>query len=338
MGDQFEGNGALYPESYPMPDDSDPPIAAVINPALEALGHRTEFLRTHGGSAHQLVIETWDAPGGFEWTVPAGVSWIIIEMLGGGGAGGAGGVAESTSANEYPSGGGGGGAADLVRTMMPVVEGETILGDVGAGGFGGAGHGSPGSASYVGSEDGVRSRIAPPASGGRMGGRTTSSSNTFVAPGGGPAGAQRDAVTLDGHTAHQIQMHAGDGGWASTRSPNHAAPGASPREGMGAIPVSSVGTRGTDGTSSYRAGGGGGGGGSSAFGKGGNGGNGGNGNGSGAGAAATAGANALVPGAGGGGGGGGGGGSTSAGARGNGGNGGHGIVRIIYVNPVIEVP
>lgn len=40
----FEGNPALWPASYPLVADQDPPSGESINPALEALGHRTANL------------------------------------------------------------------------------------------------------------------------------------------------------------------------------------------------------------------------------------------------------------------------------------------------------
>jgi len=49
MSSTYAGNPALFPIDFPIPDDTDPPKAAAINPALEALGDRTANLNAAFG-------------------------------------------------------------------------------------------------------------------------------------------------------------------------------------------------------------------------------------------------------------------------------------------------
>lgn len=46
MAEQYAGNPNNYPEDYTIPDDADPPTAAAVNVALEALGDRTAYLKS----------------------------------------------------------------------------------------------------------------------------------------------------------------------------------------------------------------------------------------------------------------------------------------------------
>lgn len=45
MGEQYAGDEDNFPEDYTIPDDSDPPTAAAMNPGFEALGDRTAWLK-----------------------------------------------------------------------------------------------------------------------------------------------------------------------------------------------------------------------------------------------------------------------------------------------------
>lgn len=45
MSEQYAGDEDFFPADYTIPDDSDPPTAAAFNPAAEALGDRTAWLK-----------------------------------------------------------------------------------------------------------------------------------------------------------------------------------------------------------------------------------------------------------------------------------------------------
>jgi hypothetical protein len=78
---------------------------------------------------------TFDTPGTFEWTVPAGVDTVDVLVVGGGGGGGSGWDAAP---------GGGGGAGGLRQQAASVTAGTVVAITVGAGGTGGTGTGGAG--------------------------------------------------------------------------------------------------------------------------------------------------------------------------------------------------
>ena len=72
-------------------------------------------------------IQAYTAAGTATWTVPAGVKWILVEVLGGGGGGALGG-------GSYNFSGGGGGAGGYTRAWIEVTPGQQFQVVVGAGG------------------------------------------------------------------------------------------------------------------------------------------------------------------------------------------------------------
>ena len=107
MAELFAGDPTLYPADYTIPDDADPPTAAAMNVGLEALGHRTAYLKA--------LHAAFDVPpvvyltGTTTWT--AGPHDRRVRLVGcGGGGGGGGGGAGVQGANLLSVGGGGGGA------------------------------------------------------------------------------------------------------------------------------------------------------------------------------------------------------------------------------------
>ncbi len=252
--------------------------------------------------------EAFAANGTF--TVPYGVTKLLLIGWGGGGGGGGGGNAGST-VDIWQSGGGGGGGALQSTVMVTVTPGDVIPVTVGPGGAGGAatvngGYGSPtlfgGLAIFAGAQ------------GGRNGGNANADTATYqmYTHGGSHVANYLGDVASPNYWFADSDAPAvlppilprGYGGpgllssnvnGSGNGAPNHA--GANAAGGSG-------GTPGTD-SGSYRGGGPGGGGGAGPGGPGGAGGNGGNANGSGVGAVGGAGTAAPSANSGAGGGGGG---------------------------------
>lgn len=99
---------------------------------------------THSGSAHQrLVSFTYIAPGTTTYTLPAGITAILVECIGPGGGGG--GSATAVVSASAASGGGAGGYARKWITS-PAASYACVVGAGGAGGAAGANNGAAGSA------------------------------------------------------------------------------------------------------------------------------------------------------------------------------------------------
>jgi hypothetical protein len=116
--------------------------------------------------------------GSYTWTAPAGATAVLVELWGAGGGG--------TAADRRPlrifqggRGGYGGGSGAYVRTVVPVVAGQTYTVRVGQGGAGstGPGNGQPGEATqlidpsgavltYAGGGEGASSATRSPGAGG----------------------------------------------------------------------------------------------------------------------------------------------------------------------------
>ena len=79
--------------------------------------------------------QSFTTPGGYSWTVPAGVTSIKVLAIGGGGGGG-GGTARVNNTGPY-SGGGGGAGGNLRWTTLSVTPGTNYIVSVGGGGNGG---------------------------------------------------------------------------------------------------------------------------------------------------------------------------------------------------------
>lgn len=343
MGSQYSGAAGAYPAELTIPADADPITASNVTPALEDLGDRTEWLRTHHG---RIEMQEFEIAG--TWVAPAGVHKILVQIIGGGGGGGGGGTSGIGLANHC--GGGGGGAAIAQHVFALVTPGSSYAVGIGVGGAGGASgaNGTDGGTSFI---DGPNPGGEPTyvyAAGGQGGcrGATASGTNMAVSPGGGtiargPTMRGRYPMVVAGDGGMVPPIKPGEGGWSA--STTFAVAFQSSQNGGGA-PVDFVGgaanTGGGNGlaagnSGSYVGGSGGGGGGSSAYGVGGNGGAGGAGNNGGAGGVGSPALATPVGsyGAGGGGGGAGGAGSVSNGAGGKGGDGQPGLVRIFWLAP-----
>jgi hypothetical protein len=114
--------------------------------------------------------------GTYTWTAPSGVTALTVEFWGAGGGG-------TQRASSQRSGNGGGSGA-YVRTVVPVVPGQTYYIQVGAGGAGdtGGGAGSPGQATQITDSS---SAVLTYAGGGGGGSKITNTGG----PGGIPASA-----------------------------------------------------------------------------------------------------------------------------------------------------
>jgi len=135
----------------------------------------------------QTQTQTYNTSGTFTFTVPAGVSSIIVECWGAGGGGGG----NSTTADG--AGGGGGGAYS--RSVLTVTPGNFSL-TVGAGGAGGSGgNGTDGGDTWFGSSTTIL------AAGGKRG----------YAPSGGAAGVS-GAGGLASASVGDVRYNGGNGG------------------------------------------------------------------------------------------------------------------------------
>jgi len=95
-----------------------------------------------GGGIGNTTITVYTASGTF--TVPAGVTKVMVEVFSGGGGAAAG--CNSCLPGSYPEGGTGGGGGGYCRAMVTVTPGASMAVTVGAGGNGGFGDGANGSA------------------------------------------------------------------------------------------------------------------------------------------------------------------------------------------------
>ncbi len=153
------------------------------------------------------------------WTVPAGVTSILVLLVGGGGGGGGGG----TSNTNFTGGGGGGGTLLTPAGFqhLSVTPGQEIAYSIGAGGAGGA-------AASVGGDGGTTTFGALSAAGG-MGGNKVVGDILFGAGGLGPSGVigsdpgtggsvmQLQFSTLSPYGFQAYRTHGGKGGGAGGR-------------------------------------------------------------------------------------------------------------------------
>jgi hypothetical protein len=343
----YEGDPNSFPETFLIPDDSDPPQAAVVNVANEALGDRTAYLKARltelEAKLPRTKSQTFLADG--TWTAPAGCTRAILIGCGGGGGGGGCRSSGTADLSLVPGAGGGGGAVEGVA-IVEVVGGVTYSIAVGAGGASGAN----GNGTNNGGDGGYTQFIAPGAppvviaefcgATGGLGSTSSYSSSTLlvIVPGGPALASSKAAERAEPFTwaagtnvpflAIATEGHGGNGGGPQGGGNLYLRRGAGSRRGYeGGV----GGTHGND--AGNKAGGSpGGGGGAGPYGNGANGGNGGNANQSGAGANGANGqAAAANSGAGGGGGGSGGHGTTGSASGGTGGAGGSGRLTVIWI-------
>jgi hypothetical protein len=139
-------------------------------------------------------IEVFSSNGSF--TVPTGVSRIIIEAWGGGGGGGG-----NCSPNAAGAIGGGGGSGAYVKKSIAVIEGQTYTITIGQGGsfgwstaqnvFGQTGSGSSGGSTSFGNLLSI--------AGGSGGGGANCTTFPYVGGGGGSPGSTIETLKVDGN-------------------------------------------------------------------------------------------------------------------------------------------
>lgn len=335
MGEQYAGDD-VFPEDFTIPDDGDPPTAAAMNVALEALGDRTQFLKNRIFSK-TIVTVTTSGP----VVAPAKANAAILDGIGGGGGGGAG--TGSANADFRSSGGAGGGGAVRSVVMVPITGGATydvVVAPGGAGGDGDAsavGEGGADGGDSTFTENATSTLLATfrGAGGGQGGGVET------LGAGGGGVLVSRGGLAVRGSPPLSYPAASAakpdlalyrapqQGGVSATSNVNHfQQAGAAPQGYAGGAPGSADATQ----VGSYHGAGAGGGGGAGGFGNGAPGGDGTAPNNAGAAVSAGAGADGdPSTGAGGGGGGSSGGASVHTALGGDGGDGGSGRVVIIWL-------
>lgn len=343
MGHQYSGT-PVYPSSFQIPDDGDAKNAASVDVALEALGDRTQYLKTQKLSVGTPTVYITSQT----ITVPAGCRLLHYSMYGGGGGGGAGAAGIATT-NIFTSGGGGGGGAILVQGFLFVTPGEQIQLVIGAGGIGGLSSSLPGNSggnsSIIRVTGSVVLAVAVGGGGGGGGTRTVSGQTKAFAYGmGGPSprpdpGAEVQAVIPENGEAGEpgvggmfLNVAAQCGAFGRTFNDVYAIAGPTVSGRGGSSPQGhrggAIGTNANTPQALYQPGGVGGGGGAGPDFPGQNGGTGGSANSAGVGGAGSGGnhGSGFNDGRGGGGGGGGGCGSGGGGAGGLGGDGAGGKI------------
>lgn len=181
------------------------------------------------------------------FTVPRGVTTVLVDIAGGGGGGG-GGLNNSSSAG---GGGGGEGSLDTVSSVTPLTQYSVVVGAGGSAGAGGGNGGNGGASSF----NGISKA-------GGIGGQGTTSGQTGGAAGGASAGAGGNGNTGGGNgTAGSTGTGGGAGGAGGTgSSPNYAGGGGGGASGIGVTGGSgAVGALGSNGGAGGYGGAGGGG-------------------------------------------------------------------------------
>jgi len=149
--------------------------------ASESSGHSNRV----GASYNTEIIKT-----GSEWTIPAGVTSIIVECWGGGAAGGG-----RTGSNG--NGGGGGGGAYSRKAFTGLTPGNKIAYTIGAEATGGTGDGANGNKTWFSSDDssgcvavgGTGGTSGTPGSGGAGGAAASGHGDTKYSGGAGSNGS-----------------------------------------------------------------------------------------------------------------------------------------------------
>lgn len=136
FGGIFSGDASYYPNGFPLADDSAAPTAGAFNPAIEALGNRTAYLKELA-DANKCVPVYVEFIESSTITIPTTAApFAFYEGCGGGGAGGQGATATTNAQGTLLPGGGGGGGAIGRSGICKVYPGEVHDVHCGAGGVG----------------------------------------------------------------------------------------------------------------------------------------------------------------------------------------------------------
>lgn len=348
MSTPIAGNPLLFPATFPIPDGGDNRNVASVNPAFEALAHRTAYLKSlisTLGFGSAVFVEDG------EFTAP--YTGVYISLGYGGGGGGGGGTAGDASVDRSGGSGGGGGGSQLTFEVWSATKDEVLSISIGAGGLAGTagepgvigegatGTGTSGSAGQPTQILNVALDVLanhPGAMGGRSGpGQANGGSDNAFASGGfgvPSAGFTRRNTTAE-YKDSIFATGPGAGGDGVSALKSTGVFHQTPRPGWGSLQGFSGGAAGAHGAlagTNLYGGGGGGGGGAGPGGYGGDGGDGGDGNASGAGVDGGDAVSADDNTGAGGGGGGAGGNGTDPSFGGNGGNGGSGKMTIFFLD------
>lgn len=246
----FSLSGNATSALHPVPKQQMESAVAGVLPSQA--GNSGKYLKTDGSNVSwqdgQVTsgFQVFTANGTF--TVPAGITQLIVSCVsgGGGGGGGSSGVGSVTLSGGI---GGGGGAARLRKFILGVTPGQQFtvtLGAGGSGGAGGAGTGSgqnPGSAGGSGtattfgansSGPGIAGGGGPTStSGASLGTTGASGSGEYGVPGSGGAGSEPNGLTGGNATNYG----SGGGGGGGGRSGNGGSSGSGGTGGSGSAGV-----------------------------------------------------------------------------------------------------
>ena len=173
--------------------------------ASEVNASQTKFVCNGVGNTTSGGMHIFLTDGSF--TVPIGVTTILVEVWGAGGGGGNGGNGTCGSCG-YTSGGGGGGSGGYKKRILNVTPGQIITYSIGIGGGGGGGTGGSSSFGEIISN------------GGQPGGN---GSGPYTSNGFGSAGGTGGSGGNNGSNSAQISSNGGNGG--SGGNGGHAAQG-----------------------------------------------------------------------------------------------------------------
>jgi hypothetical protein len=207
------------------------------------------------GTSSQL----YDTAGSYNWTVPANMYWVFVDIQAGGGGGGGGGGG-STS---YHGGGGGGGrmGAMVLRRPIKVTPADVIAvvvgaaGSTGAGGAGGSDNGAMGGNGGNGGNSAFGPYVVLGGGGGSGGLMGNDIDPPYTGPGGAAGGAGNTAIYTfaDGRTSSSDMVFTGTAGANGTSGGAGGAGGGSGDGcgGAGGAGGSGTGANGTVGVKGY---------------------------------------------------------------------------------------
>jgi len=194
-----------------------------------------------GNSGYQVITST------STFTVPAGITRIYVQMIGGGG-GGAGGWGDATGSG-IEGGVAGGGGGGYAAAWMSVTPGQEITATVGAGGAGGAGGSASGSGNTLGGTGATGGTTAFNGVGSYGGSGGNPSNTTSGSPGGigvgcplvvtGGVGGYWSTLNASGAPGGTAANGGVVGGYGTGGTGGGESPGTSPNAGHAGLPGAS---------------------------------------------------------------------------------------------------
>lgn len=161
----------------------------------------TRLVQCDGSALRTVMLKpgqrTYTASGTF--TVPPGVSGLLVDVVGGGGGGGSG--ERQGAGNVRVGGGGGGGGARVMKTLLPITAGTAVTVTVGAAGAAGAAVAvdtTVGNSGTVGGTSSFGAYALAYGGGGGAGGNAGGAAAAAGGGGGGSAGAGQTPTSTTG--------------------------------------------------------------------------------------------------------------------------------------------